>query len=204
MTIQMKWEFFPTIFYTTKYWYRKKDNEWVKNIFLPLIEKDILEESCENLNWDCNVKTNFHFKKNFLNAYKHLYECVIWEFCKAVDIDEKAIKGWNISAIWHNSYKLNEYQEKHDHYPHHFSLIHYLEYDNKEHAPTKFFNPLQQATALTKKEMNNRMNMEHFQYEDTEEGNVVIFPGFVPHLVPSNKSEKRRTTIALNFDLITK
>ena len=200
----MKWEFFPITFYTTKYHYRKKSNIWIKNQLVPLIENDLLktEDINKNPNWNCNVSTSFHLERNIMNAYKHLYGEVIEEFLGVIEVNKKKLPNYKISSIWYNAYENETYQEKHDHYPEHFSMIHYIEFDSKEHPGTMFFNPCLPSLYFTQDQIPNRMNQEFFEFNDIEEGDITFFPSFVPHLVKPNKSNKRRITISLNIQLV--
>lgn len=202
MTMYMRWEFFPVTFYTTKFSYRRKDNHWVKNHLVPIIEKDLLNKDSINPNWNCNVNTNFHFDNNLMNAYKHFYSEKIEEFIGVMNINRKMLPNWKIEHIWYNSYDNQTYQEKHDHYPNHFSMIHYLKFDPRKHFSTKFFNPCLPSLNFTQQQMKDRMNQEFFEFEDVQEGDILFFPSFVPHLVRPNVSDETRITIALNFNLM--
>ena len=41
-----------------------------------------------------------------------------------------------------------------------------------------------------------------FQIEDIREGDVAIFPSFIPHRSPVNLSSSRKTSIAFNIQII--
>ena len=54
-----------------------------------------------------------------------------------------------IDEIWYNVYMNGEWQEEHHHInptpflpPVHFSCVHYLKYDEEEHVPTTFHDPI--------------------------------------------------------------
>lgn len=197
----MKWEFFPTIFYTTKYFYRRKNNNWAKDHLIPIIEKDLENKNNINSNWDCNVLTNFHLEKNIMNTYKHFYSDVIWDFLNEINSNKNSVPKYEISKIWYNMYENETYQEKHDHFPHHFSMIHYLKFNSKKHPGTKFFNPYQSSLLLHQSQISSRMNQEFLEFNDIEEGDIIFFPSYVPHLVKPNMSDEKRITISLNIDL---
>jgi len=203
MTTSMKWEFFPITFYTTKFWYNFNENDWFKTQIVPIIEKDINKNNSRliNENWDCNVSTNFHLDCNILNEYKDLYTYVIKDFLYAIEVNEKSFNGYTIDKIWYNTYEKNTYQERHDHFPHHFSMIHYVEFDSKEHFGTKFFNPHLLSTQFLPEQISNRMVQQVKEFDDIEEGDIIFFPSFVQHLVKPNKSNKRRITVSLNLNL---
>lgn len=203
MTINMKWEFFPITFYTTKFWYNFQENDWFKKQIIPVIEKDLNKnrKNSTNKNWDCNVNTNFHLENNVLDEYKHMYSYVIEDFLRNMGVNRDCLPNWNIDLIWYNSYNKNTYQERHDHFPHHFSMIHYLEFDPKNHPGTKFFNPSLLSTYFTPNQISNRMVQQEKEFDDIEEGDIIFFPSFVQHLVKPNTSRKRRITISLNLSL---
>jgi len=201
MTVNMKWEFFPTTFYTTKYQYRQRHfNDWAKKQLVPIIEKDI-GEKCKNSNWDCDVKTSYHLDRNVMNAYKHFYHDIICEFLHVMQVNTNKLPNYEIGSIWYNAYDKNDYQERHDHYPDHFSMIHFLEYNPQVHKSPKFFNPHVVTRTFVTNQINNRMYQPIQQFDDIEEGDIIFFPSFVPHLVEKNTSDKRRITVSLNLNL---
>jgi len=80
-------------------------------------------------------------------------------------------------------------------------MIHYLEFDPKDHFGTKFFNPCLPSLMFSQNQISTRMNQESFEFDNIEEGDIIFFPSFVSHLVKPNKSKKRRITISLNITL---
>lgn len=199
----MKWEFFPITFYTTNFWYKFDKNDWFKKQIIPVIEKDIQKNKSNvfNKNWDCNISTNFHLENNVLDEYKHLYQYVIQDFLNAIQVNKDLLTEYTIDNIWYNVYKKDVYQEKHSHFPHHFSMIHYVEFDPREHPTTKFFNPSILSTHFLQDQIPDRMTQQTKEFDDIEEGDIIFFPSFVEHLVKPNKSNKRRITISLNLSL---
>jgi hypothetical protein len=197
----MQWEFFPTFFYTTEFRYGQNNfNEYAKKKLISVIENDLAKTS-KNLDWDCDVKTNHHLKVNVMDQYKYLYDDVIGEFLHNLGVNTNILPSFELTSPWYNVYDKDDYQERHDHYPDHFSMIHFLEYDSKVHKSPKFFNPHITTRTFNTVQVYNRMYQPFHQFNDIEEGNIIFFPSFVPHLVEKNTSDKRRITIAMNINL---
>lgn len=96
----------------------------------------------------------------------------------------------NLKNVWVVHYE--KYQEHiiHSHGPTGLSGVIYLNYDEKEHEPTKylmpFFHPINQNSLIYQ--------------EDVKEGDLVIIPSFINHFTPTNKSEKIRSIIGFDME----
>lgn len=110
---------------------------------------------------------------------------------------------------WYNIGYEGHSQEEHDHlggYPSTiFSAIHYVVFDKNEHTATQFLNPLHtlfwgatQNTLFSDNLPNDWQN--RLFRPDVEEGDIIFFPSFVRHSVPTQHSPMLRATVALNID----
>jgi hypothetical protein len=119
----------------------------------------------------------------------------------AKDIFDKEIEI-KFNSMWYNVYRDGEYQEEHDHLgsifrPSHFSFIHLLCFDKKNHQPPEFRDPLSQLRHLSLELDSNHCG--EFHRADVEEGDVLMFPSYLHHSVPvGKKTEYPRITISFN------
>tara|TARA_A100001201_G_C3968741_1_gene164934 strand:+ start:44 stop:601 length:558 start_codon:yes stop_codon:yes gene_type:complete len=90
-----------------------------------------------------------------------------------------------VKDIWEHEYKDNDFQEDHVHYNMHFSYIIYYKGGSK----TVFKNPI----GYTLQSMYSDFDDVLSQYEyipNLEEGNMIVFPSFVPHYVKKQSNAK--------------
>jgi hypothetical protein len=108
----------------------------------------------------------------------------------------------NIDKIWYNVYTNGEYQEVHDHLGTslnhtHFSFIHFLSYNDKNHNPPEFRDPLSQLRILSLELDRNRCGEVYVP--NVKEGDLLMFPSYLQHCVPPGKpTNYPRITISFN------
>ncbi len=119
-------------------------------------------------------------------------------------------KQWATDVdLWYNVGIKGSYQEEHDHqggYPScTYAAIHYLIYDPQEHEPTAFYNPIHQNFLRNMHPCNGDDMPTDWQTPDykpqVEEGDLLIFPSYLRHAVPFQRSDQPRATIALNLTI---
>jgi hypothetical protein len=111
--------------------------------------------------------------------------------------------------FWYNLSVKDSYQEVHDHLggpvPISYAAIHYVMFDKNEHVSTVLYNPLEailKSLQPTTKDQFRPADYRGFQkLLDVEEGDIVIFPSYVPHSVMKQVSEKLRITVAFNISV---
>ena len=173
------------------------NNEILKN----LLVSEILNESKDleiPEDWTTHkVRTSFSTQSNILNQDEltsQYIDCMRDVFDKDFDV--------SINKIWYNVYTDGEYQEVHDHLgslfePSHFSFIHFLCFDNENHNPPEFRDPLSQLRT-TSLEL-ERNNCGEVYVPDVTEGDLIMFPSYLQHCVPpGKKTEYPRITISFN------
>jgi len=173
------------------------NNEILKN----LLVSEILNESKDleiPEDWTTHkVRTSFSSESNILNRTEltsQYIDCMRDVFDKDFDV--------SINKIWYNVYTDGEYQEVHDHLgslfePSHFSFIHFLCFDNENHNPPEFRDPLSQLRT-TSLEL-ERNNCGEVYVPDVTEGDLIMFPSYLQHCVPpGKKTEYPRITISFN------
>jgi hypothetical protein len=121
-------------------------------------------------------------------------------------IDRFMNKPWagNMDSPWFNCYIDGDYQEQHSHVSPslvnpHFSCIHYLSFDEKRHHPVTFVDPSYQLKVPSS--LINSPNYDGRYQPSIKEGDFIMFPSYLDHLVkPSPKTEDYpRITISFNL-----
>lgn len=120
---------------------------------------------------------------------------------------------WNTKVnFWYNLSKKGAYQEVHDHLggpiPISYAAIHYVVFDKTEHVSTVFYNPLESVLKTLQPTTKDQFKPTDFQglqkILNVEEGDIVIFPSYVPHSVMTQVSDKLRVTVAFNISVYEK
>ena len=101
------------------------------------------------------------------------------------------------------------FMEPHIHFECEFSMIHYLKFDQSQHAPTIFLNPYE-SWEWWSRTLKNKINCEKthqaWVYSElnypTKEDDLIIFPSMFRHFVNNKPSKDPRITVASNITLI--
>ena len=191
-------ELFPVTVFQTQV----ENNDLLKSVLV----KDILN-SVENLEipetWTTDkVLTSFTEKSSIVQDNKSLLEKTYLDsiteiFDREVEVD--------IKNIWYNVYLDGEYQEEHDHLggifnQAHFSFIHFLCYDERDHKPLEFRDPLSQLRNLSLELDSN--NWGEVYVPKIREGDLLMFPSYLQHSVPAGKKTSYpRITLSFNISV---
>ena len=137
-----------------------------------------------------------------------LYSETTLKFLKKAGFNQN--KKWAVDLdTWYNVGIKGSFQEEHDHmggFPGcQYSAIHFLIYNEKEHEPTRFYNPihhtfLRNMHPCNGEDMPTDWQSPHYT-PNVKEGDLLIFPSYLHHSVPYQKSSEIRATIALNFTI---
>ena len=191
-------ELFPVTVFQTQV----ENNNLLKSVLV----KDILN-SVENLKipetWTTDkILTSFTEKSSIIQDNKSLLEKTYLDsiteiFDREVEVD--------IKNIWYNVYLNGEYQEEHDHLggifnQAHFSFIHFLCYDERDHKPPEFRDPLSQLRNLSLELDSN--NWGEVYVPKIREGDLLMFPSYLQHSVPAGKKTSYpRITLSFNVSV---
>jgi len=179
-----------------------QDNEKLKKIVLPIVEKTV--DKCKTPEgWlTTNIKTSFDNEKvsNELANCQDL-KCQYFNVIKGFFDDKFRLE---IDDIWYNSYTKGEYQEAHNHCgdalaPTHFACVHFLSYNPNIHSPLTFIDPIDTIRHLS-------INMKSERYEDrhqpnVKEGDVVMFPAYLKHEVKGYPPTPDEPRITVSFNI---
>jgi hypothetical protein len=200
--------FFPSPFV---FWRKPDDHEKIKENILPMIMEDIEkngETYVKDSNWECDIISSFHsYGENFGEINQKLIQnedlvASIWDSYNEMlntlksqdridDYNYESFASCQLYDIWYNKYNVGHYQDIHEHSPFEFSGIYIL--DDPEYSNTYFFD----HSAVFKVEGKHIFGQQESKDFGIGEGNMIIFPGALPHHVPMVKSEK--ITISFNF-----
>ena len=179
-----------------------ENNDRLKELILPIVEKTIDNLEVPEGWLTTNIKTSFDDEtiSNELarcNEVKRQYFNVIKEF-----FDDKF--RLEIDDLWYNSYANGEYQEAHNHCgdalcPTHFACVHFLSYNPKIHSELAFIDPIETLRHLS-------INMRSEGYESryvppVKEGDLVMFPAYLKHEVKSSPPTPDDPRITVSFNI---
>lgn len=150
--------------------------------------------------WDCSLRTEFHNCEK--NEYKHYYDDIMVQFARDIELEEGRC---NIYESWLNFYTAGQNQEEHDHLPGFYAACHFIKFDPEIHSSTRFVNPLYSLYSYQHKDM-DRLNTpeyrSHHWFPDVVEGDIIIFPSWLRHMVTAQDSKEYRITLAFNINTI--
>lgn len=194
-------ELFPSTLFLVKV----KNHEKIKKVCLDYTIPKYEENPSTFVEaWDADVWTTYG-KETSIDWAKllPLYSEELKKFSSELNIKGNPL----IRDVWLNAYKENQHQEIHEHLPGHFSAIHYISYDQEEHLPTIFINPFRQVSISNSPEFNTDIQSipgtwVSQSYVKVEEGDLLIFPSFLEHKVPKQKSNNLRVTLSFNINFV--
>ena len=94
-----------------------------------------------------------------------------------------------VTSVWYARGGNMDAHAPHNHGATGYSAILYVDFDPFVHEPTRFFSPFSDPA---------NGDMIDFQ-PVVKEGDLVVFPSFVLHEAPPNKSDKPRTIVSFNI-----
>jgi hypothetical protein len=183
-----------------------KDNEKIKSLLIPSIEKYKNQLSSPPKGWLTtkiitsfeNEKVNSIFEKEELSAeIKSQYAKVLESF---FDKQWQMIMG----SIWFNYYENGEYQEPHTHLgssmsPIHFSCVHFLSFDSSVHTNLCFIDPNRKLRSHYLEFDSNHYN-EIYEM-NVNEGDLIMFPSYLEHFVRPGISTPGNPRITISFNI---
>lgn len=94
-----------------------------------------------------------------------------------------------ITNAWVENAKQYDYHNVHQHGPTGYSAVLYVKFDPSCHEATKFYSPF-----------NDPATGDLLEYQPfVKEGDLVVFPSFLLHEGPMNKSTKERMIVSFNI-----
>ncbi len=165
--------------------------------------------------WECNIHSSFKSNDPDMKLDTPWLYPIYTRYINLF-LDEFLDKAGTAKVFdpWYNVFSYDQFQEPHAHFPHDFSLVHYVLFNENEHLPTTFINPnaiaaeAQRAfrpdliSKINKKDPKKSFYMTNYTPIGIGQGDLIIFPSSLSHYVKQNKSDIKRITFTLNFNVI--
>jgi len=184
----------------------------IKNKLLNDIEENFQKDkNYLHPSWKCKVNTTFLKDSSvdfsfIIQYFKNEYE----KFSKQLNLN---LHTYNLYQTWYNYYLSGYNQEFHDHVSPDksdiYSMIYFLKIDD-DHPKVTFYNYTNYHIFYNSKpkvkDIYNLDNINHSivgMYWDlnVKEGDLIIFPAYMPHGVFVQKTDNPRITISSNIKL---
>lgn len=191
-----------------------QEHEQIKQRILPLIEQN--SKVAPNNAWDWNVHSSYDQEdklphtinwQELIDIYAPYLQNFLTSFFK------QSVQFSISGTPWYTVYEKGQNANTHEHIPDHFAVVHFLKFNPQLHWPVSFVNPNGHATKYflnlnpqvnSKIDFNNsEQSYYHPRYTPSIiEGDLLIFPGQLEHLVEKNHSDESRVTIAFNINIV--
>lgn len=158
-----------------------------------------------------NDFNNPNFIEPDWDSVRIVYNKVVNEYLTSMNLVSQC--KYNLDIVNYSAYgDTKSNMRRHFHTDCDFSGVHYIQYDNQIHTPTRFENPFKwgdyqsyMRPDLGKcmvNELSNSWTCDWFEPE-TKEDDIIFFPSLLSHEVMAQKqSDKLRITIALNVSIV--
>lgn len=152
----------------------------IKNIILDDIARMGIHSHIDNDQRISN--TDWHLNVNIIRPYIEHIKLDITQVCKELKKYFEYKEEVKLSNYWFQQYSKGDYHSFHAHGQSSFSCVYYVNLQGNN--PKTTF----------------KINSEEFQI-DIKEGEILVFPGFLPHTSKENTSGDVKTVIAFNLTM---
>tara|TARA_B100001109_G_scaffold244910_1_gene232053 strand:+ start:86 stop:700 length:615 start_codon:yes stop_codon:yes gene_type:complete len=184
-------ELFPTLIYF-------EDNSLNNNDFKN-IKDDILTEYKKEPRENWQSLPNLHNNSLYLPLVNKVKQMSVHVF----NDQNLVVNDFVITSMWSNILKKGEYHKPHTHSNNYLSGVFYTlsDTDDNNRSDIMFQDPRLQADIFTPDTSMNTRENSRVWYVPALENRIIIFPSWLQHHVPVNKSDKVRSSIAFNVML---
>jgi len=194
------------------YHFQMEEHSIIKDAYLDTIIDNYNKLPYNSHDW--NVHTNYKLKDELteldwwtsVQHYKKYVNQFIKHYFRGLQLD------WRIDDNpWYTAYGKGQKADQHDHMTCDFSAVHFLKFNPEVHEPIRFVHPQQTTTKYLSRFkptiVDNLGTCDRQSYYKEHyvpvinEGDFIIFPSELQHLVWGNNSDELRVTIAFNFSL---
>ena len=179
----MKVEAFPTLLYR----YHLEEQDSIKARVEEFYKDNKFQENTPD-QWNCNLFTSYGSGKFPIGECLDAFTPTLDEF----QTESQSYGNMILTDLWLNVYESQNWQEKHIHSPGQWSAVYYVDFDPNEHKGTNFYHPNETLLATAGVTQNTLVPW-------VQEGDMIIFPSWLEHAAPMNKSSVKRSTISFNF-----
>lgn len=195
------------------YNFQMEEHSIIKDAYLDPMLENYKVYPHNSHDWD--VHTSYKLKEHLPNkidwwtSVQH-YKTYVNQF---IEDYFRAPLDWRIDQDpWYTIYGKGQKADWHDHMPCDFSAVHFLKYNPTSNSQFTFTNPDVVSTRLQatyKPHIVDNLGdcdkqsyfKEHYRPE-VSEGDFIIFPSQMMHLVFPNPTDDLRVTIAFNFNIL--
>tara|TARA_R110002020_G_scaffold140585_2_gene312240 strand:- start:1 stop:546 length:546 start_codon:yes stop_codon:yes gene_type:complete len=159
----------------------KKHKKELFNLINKTPKKELYEagQAISKTDWD--VKGDI--KREYIEVLYKMLSPYLIETAKFFNAENT-----RINKAWFQQYVKNDYHNWHTHPQCNFTSIYYLELKDSN----------------IKTEIMDPKTKEVIKTPSFEEGDFIIFPAYLLHRSPKNKTRKRKTVFSLNLDFLKK
>ena len=179
----MKIEAFPTLIYR----YHIDEQQAIKERVNEYYEENKFKNTVPD-QWNCDLFTSYGTGSFPIGECLDAFTPTLDDF----QTEAKQYGNMILTDMWLNVYEAQNWQEKHIHSPGQWSAVYYVDFDPNEHKGTNFYHPNETLLATAGVTQNTLVPW-------VQEGDMIIFPSWLEHAAPMNKSSVKRSTISFNF-----
>jgi len=178
-------------------------NNYIKKFAIPFLQlkivdwasrKDSLMKIYREVEKDMALCDQYTDYKDSSNPYIKDIERIFLNEINAVrnsfELNECIL---SVDTAWFQKYFKGHHHEIHNHGYGGVSAVCFIEFDSKEHQPTKFIAPFNNFFTC---------DMLDFTPEGVEEGTIIFFPAGLSHYVAPSRSDKTRIILSFNMKIL--
>jgi uncharacterized protein (TIGR02466 family) len=146
------------------------------------------------VNWQS--EPNLHQQHAFNNFHKMVYQ----KSKEVLDELQYGYEDFQVTDMWANVLKPGEEHRPHTHSNNLLSGVYYV--DTEKNSPGIIFSdPRPQAQVIKPKILKRLMETSDMCEYTAQKDKLIIFPSWLTHFVPTNKTKKNRVSISFNIML---
>ena len=196
------------------YWKKSLTNQEQRTLYDDYVPKMVSNyDEFPRASGDWNVHTSYNMEDQLphrlvWNISTDIYKKYVNEFL--LEFFGKPVDWEIVGHPWYTAYGSGQTANIHEHIPDHFSFVHFIKFDPRLHWPISFINPQGAMTKYMlgmfpelkdKIDFNNQhQSLFHPRFTPMiDEGDIVIFPASLEHMVEKVDNGILRITIAFNI-----
>lgn len=141
-----------------------------------------------------NTKTNLHKLKKF-EKMTFFFNKIIFDYLKFLKLEHHEFE---ISGCWANISRINYSHHNHSHQNNFVSGVYYVQTEEGKSDKIHFNDPREQNKVLVPVPSEQTIYNSNGALLDARVGRAYLFPSWLRHEVPINKSNKERISVAFN------
>lgn len=150
--------------------------------------------------WDCTVQTSYHLESEWKWNFFNTILPDIDSYIEHLNPEQPVIA--NPINIWGNNYRNGDHQELHQHFDNrtNFSFSYNFKVPTDKSLRSKFiFRETSRAPYESRFGWFGKKFRSRFVPPNQEEGDILIFPSWLWHMVSPNRTDENRITISGNL-----